>query len=137
MFRRPLLPVGIWTVLIVLLMLLPGNYYPRVTSFFDWLGPDKLIHFFLFGIYAFLLLEGFRKQSAMPIVRKYPVIFSLLLGMVFAIFTEMMQKFVIPGRNGNMYDFYADAIGCLMGMISWYIIRRNGKKNLHSSKNYN
>jgi VanZ family protein len=73
----------------------------------------------------------------MPIVRKYPVIFSLLLGMVFAIFTEMMQKFVIPGRNGNMYDFYADAIGCLMGMISWYIIRRNGKKNLHSSKNYN
>lgn len=137
MFKRPLLPGLIWTFFIVLLTLTPGNYIPRVTPFLDWIGPDKLIHLFLFGIYTYLLLKGFQRQTKYPFLLKNTVILSLLLGMVLAIFTEMMQKFIIPGRNGNYYDFFADVAGCILGYISWYIIRRNEKKNLHSSKNYN
>ncbi len=137
MFKKPLLPGLVWTLLIALLTLLPGNYIPKVTTFFDWLGSDKLIHLFLFGIYTYLLLEGLNKQSKYVFLQKYPVLTSLFIGIVFAIFIETMQRLVIPGRNGNIYDFLADMLGCFLGYISWYIIRRNEKKNLHSSKKYN
>jgi len=137
MFKKPLLPGLLWTLLIAVLTLMPGNYIPRITTFFDWLSPDKILHFILFGTYVFLLLEGFRRQKQYPFLQKHHILISLILGIVFAFFTEAMQKFVIPGRNGNIYDFLADIIGSLLGYLSWYIVRRNGKKNLLSSKKYN
>ena len=123
MFRKPLLPGIAWTLLIVLLTLIPGNYIPRISTFLDWLGPDKLVHLFMFGIYAYLLLEGFVRHKS-PLLRKNPVFISFLVGMVFAIFTEVMQATIIPGRNGNIYDFLADMLGCLLGYTIWRITRK-------------
>ena len=137
MFKKPLLPGIIWTLLIALATLMPGNFIPKITTFFDWLSPDKLVHLFLFGIYTYLLIEGLFRQSRYAFLQKHPVVTGIMLGIVFAIFTEMMQKFVIPGRNGNIYDFMADTLGCFLGYAGWLIVRRNEKKNLHSSKNYN
>jgi len=137
MFKKPLLPGIIWTLLIALATLLPGNFIPKITTFIDWLSPDKLVHLFLFGTYAYLLIEGLSRQSRYAFLQKHPVIIAIMLGIVFAFFTEAMQKFVIPGRNGNIYDFLADTIGCFLGYTRWLIMRRNEKKNLHSSKNYN
>jgi VanZ family protein len=137
MFRKPFLPGLLWTVFIAALTLVPGNYIPRAVTFLDWLGPDKLLHLILFGTYIFLLLEGFSRQSKHPFLRKNRVLISLIVGIVFAFFTETMQKFVIPGRNGNIYDFIADIAGSFLGYAGWSIIRRNEKKNLHSSKKYN
>ena len=137
MFKKPLLPGLVWTLIIALLTLLPGNYIPRVTNLLDWLSPDKLVHLFLFGTYTYLLLEGFKRQRRYSFLHKHPVIISLIIGIVFAVFTETMQKLVVSGRNGNVYDFLADILGCLLGYACWYTIRRIGKKNLHSSKNYN
>ena len=137
MFKKPLLPGLVWTLIIALLTLLPGNYIPKVASFLDWLSADKLVHLFLFGTYTFLLLEGFKRQSRHAFLSNQSLLISLIIGIVFAFFIEVMQKFVIPGRNGNIYDFIADVLGIFLGYASWYIIRRYEKKNLHSSKNYN
>ena len=115
MFKKPLLPGLLWTLLIAVLTLLPGHYIPRITTFIDWLSPDKILHFILFGIYVLFLLEGFRRQNLFPFLQKHHVLYSLIIGIVFAFFIEVMQKFVIPGRNGNTYDFLADLIGSLLG----------------------
>lgn len=124
MFRKPLLPALLWTIIIGVLTLVPGNYIPKVSSFLDWLSPDKLIHLLLFGIYTFFLSESFSRQVKSRMTSRYPMIFSLGTGMVFAFFTEMMQAYVIPGRNGNVYDFLADTLGCLLGLIIWKIIMK-------------
>lgn len=137
MFKRPLLPGLLWTLLIAALTLMPGNYIPKITTFLDWFGPDKILHLLLFGIYSFLLLEGFRRQQGNSLLQKHPIFVALLIGIVFAIFTEVMQMHVIPGRHGNIYDFLADVLGSILGIISWRFTRRNEKKNLRSSKNYN
>ncbi len=137
MFKKPLLPGILWTMFIALLTLSPGNYIPKITTFLDWIGPDKLVHIFLYGIYSYFLLEGFSRQRKYLLLQKHPCSDQLFIGIVFAFFTEAMQKYVVPGRNGNLYDFLADTMGCFLGYISWRIIGRNGKKNLHSSKNYN
>jgi len=136
MFRKPLLPWLIWTVFIAILTLTPGNYIPKIISFADWLSADKLLHIFIFGIYGFLTLEGFTRYWEGRISKQNVVITGLLLGMVFAFFTEMMQKLVIPGRSGNYYDFLADVLGLLLGYLSWHLIRRNDKKKLSGSKKY-
>jgi VanZ family protein len=116
---------------------MPGNYIPKVLSFLDWLSPDKIVHLILFGVYAYLLAEGFVRHDRPWFTSRYPVVSSLIIGIVFAFFTEMMQRFVIPGRHGNIYDMLADMLGSIMGLTAWYIIQRNEKKNLRSSKNYN
>ena len=137
MFRKPLLPGIAWSVIIALLTLIPGNYIPRVLTFIDWLSPDKIVHLVLFSTFSLLYIEGFRRQAISSFLRKTAVMTSLLLGMIFAIFTEVMQKFVIPGRNGNLFDLLADMLGLLLGYAIWRMISRNGHKKLSSSKNYN
>lgn len=127
MFTKPLLPGVLWTILIGILMLTPGNYFPKVSPFLDWLGPDKLIHLILFGTYTYLLTAGFSRQSKYLILKQNPMLFSLLTGMIFAIFTEVMQMYIIPGRNGNVYDLVANALGCLLGISIWKIIQKNWK----------
>lgn len=137
MFRKPLLPGLLWTMLIALLTLIPGNYIPKVTTFLDWLGPDKLVHLFIFGVYAYLLIVGFRKHKPGSFLSENAVLSSLMIGMVFAFFTEVMQRFVIPGRNGSYLDFLADVLGLALGYMIWSIVRRIDKKNLSQSKKYN
>lgn len=136
MFRKPLLPGLVWTAFIAMLTLTPGDYIPRVTTFLDWLRPDKVVHLFIFSVYAYLLLIGFSKHNSKKL-REHPVLISFVIGMIIAIFTEVMQGFVIHGRNGNIYDFIADMLGWLLGYALWHFTRRNDKKNLSTSKKYN
>ncbi|MEN8225757.1 MAG: VanZ family protein [Bacteroidota bacterium] len=135
MFKRPLLPGLIWTGVIALLTFTPGNYIPRIISFSDWLSYDKLVHLFIFGVYGFFLIEGFNRQARHPRLSANPVLAGLLVGMVFAFFTEAMQKYVIHGRNGNIYDIMADMLGLTLGYLLWCIIGRNEKKNCLLLKN--
>lgn len=137
MFRVPLLPGLLWAALIALITLIPGNYIPRVSSFLDWLGPDKFVHLLLFGPLAYLLLAGFKRQRSSLFLKKYTVITVFASGIVFALFTEGMQLYVIPGRNGNIYDLLADTLGLALGYLAWHYTGRNEKKNLRSSKKYN
>lgn len=136
MFRIPLLPAVAWSAVIALLMLTPGNYIPRITTFLDWIGPDKLVHIFLFGIYAYVLIEGFRRHGSV-FLQRHSVAAAFVVGMVFAIFTEVMQRFVIEGRNGNPFDLAADLLGLILAYAIWRFTRRNDKKNLSISKKYN
>lgn len=127
----------VWTVVIALLTLLPGNYIPKVFTFLDWLSPDKVVHLALFATFSMLFIEGFRRQSKWLSLSKNAVSASLLLGMVFAFFTEAMQYFVIPGRNGNIFDLLADYLGLALGYAIWRMAGRNGNKKLSTSKNNN
>ena len=47
--------------IIMVFMGLPGNYFPTVISFWDWLSPDKIAHLSLFAFLSFISLYGYRK----------------------------------------------------------------------------
>ena len=49
-------------IFIMVIMGMPGNYFPKVVSFWDWLGPDKIIHLIVFGILSFSMIWGYRKK---------------------------------------------------------------------------
>jgi hypothetical protein len=106
----------LWGLLIILLMSMPGIVFPKVPHFLDLFAPDKLVHLFLFGVYAFLQFRGLRKQDAFPRLAKIAVTVTLASGILIGVFTELLQRYWIPLRTGSVYDLIADAAGCALGI---------------------
>ena len=115
-------PGLIIAIFIMVIMGLPGNYFPKVVSFWDWLGPDKVIHLIVFGMLSYSMLWGYRKKILSHDVRyiKKSFLLTLLLSVSYGALTELMQKYVFINRFGSIYDFIADAIGCVLGLIVFF-----------------
>ncbi len=123
------LPSILWTVVILVLTLLPGNYIPRVGSFWNLFSPDKLIHVFLFSVLALLLFSGFFKQypgRSKRYITGMVLAFSILL----AIITELLQAMLPLGRSGNVYDTIADFAGISLGWLIFFQYRKKKQKKL-------
>lgn len=121
-------PGSIWAVIILLLIGLPGNYFPQVISFWDWLSPDKLVHFFVFSVFTFLLLWGYRAQYRSSKHRSKLVWLIIILGVLYGGLTEILQAKVFIGRDGSVFDFLANTIGSIMGIVLFMLFARKNKK---------
>ena len=131
-------PGLIIAIFIMVIMGLPGNYFPKVVSFWDWLGPDKVIHLIVFGILSYSMLWGYRKKILSHDVRyiKKSFLLTLLLSVSYGAITELMQKYVFINRFGSIYDFIADAIGCVLGVIVFILyFKKKVKKNKNTANN--
>ena len=105
---------------------LPGSCFPKVETFWEWFGPDKIIHTLMFGVFAFFIMFGYRKEycekeKAYRIKLQW---ITLLTVTVYGAITELLQYYVFIGRSGNKYDFFADVIGCVLGIFAFKIIFR-------------
>ena len=122
----------------MVIMGLPGNYFPKVVSFWDWLGPDKVIHLIVFGMLSYSMLWGYRKKILSHDVRyiKKSFLLTLLLSVSYGALTELMQKYVFINRFGSIYDFITDAIGCVLGAIVFFLyFKKKVKKNKNTANN--
>lgn len=122
--------LSVWTIAICLLTLLPGNCFPTIQTFWDWLQWDKLVHLFLFGIFSILFLRILSLSKAS--LGNY--LFAFVTGGIFGGGIELLQYYVIRGRNGNLFDFYADLAGCLI-CLAGYAIWENKSRNLKNGNN--
>ena len=130
-------PGLICAIIIMVLMGLPGKYFPTVVSFWDWLGPDKIVHLFLFAVQSFLLLWGYRKKLHTKNISyiKKAFMLTLLLSISYGGLTELLQKYTFTNRYGSLYDFYADAIGCVLGVIVFFLFYKKKLKKIKISEN--
>lgn len=87
---------------------------------FSW--QDKVLHFFVFGILAFLMARSF-KRSALNLFRKYYHILAIIFTSLYGIVDEYHQYFV-PGRFSTVGDWVADFIGALIFVIIFYYWER-------------
>jgi len=111
-----------WTILIMVLVGIPGNQIPKVSHFIDLLQPDKIVHIGLFAPFSFLWISYFsRKFNSI----KWSVILVVILGMFYATVTELLQVYVFIGRSGNFPDAIADFIGAIIGIT--YFIKKTNK----------
>jgi VanZ family protein len=118
------LPAIIWSLVILILTGIPGSYIPRVQNFWGWLEPDKAVHLFIFGTLVFLILYGFREKYFYSKKRYWFGIISVVITSVYGMITEILQLYVFVGRSGSRFDFYADAVGALLGWIGFYLVFR-------------
>jgi len=102
-----------WVLFIGLLTLLPGKAVPQL----DWnfLSLDKIIHFSLFSIMAFLGSISFKISFGLTKAYK-SIMFSLFIAILYGTILEYLQTF-IPDRGFDYADLIANIGGSIVGII--------------------
>ncbi len=120
MFLRYNFYTILWALLIMVLVLMPGQYMPKVKTD-SLISVDKLAHAFVFCVLVLLMIVGFTKQYTYTLLRNNAVKYTLFISLSFAILLEITQG-LSPGRMLEWYDGIANMTGCLMGYGLFYII---------------
>ena len=109
-------PSRLWTLFILVLMAIPGNMLPKEEKTFIP-NLDKLVHATLFGSFVFLwsVYYATRKEKNNHSPSRYVLI--LIIACLYGVATELMQKYLIPNRDYDIYDIMADTIGAALGFL--------------------
>lgn len=107
-------------ILIYMVIIFIGSSIQNVTlPKYDAISTDKIVHAFeyaLFGsILAFALLPNRQK-----LIKASHYLTVITIGWGYAVTDEIHQHFV-PNRTMSIYDFFADAIGVLLGLIFYLL----------------
>lgn len=117
--RYPLL----WALLIFILCLFPGKYIPSVW-WLELLSVDKLVHSGLFFVLVVLMTRGFTLQLSFVYLQKLPLFTSFYLSVIYGGGLEIMQGMLFIGRTADVYDFIANAFGCVVALVFFSRIER-------------
>ena len=107
-------PALLWTIFIFVLLALPGKMLPQEESFLPNL--DKIIHVILFGSFVFLWCVYFASKPDKDFLKRR-FILILVVGCVYGIGMEFIQKYFIPNRNFDILDIVADTVGAISGFL--------------------
>jgi VanZ family protein len=108
-FSSLYIPV-LWTCIVGTLCCLPGSMLPN-EEHFPIPQFDKFVHITFFGGFVFLwnLYEASRVRDLQKLLRLFFLWY--VLGNIFGIGIEYIQKYWIPGRDYDQADIIADMIG--------------------------
>jgi VanZ family protein len=125
-FIRNQLPALAWAALISVASSVPGDSIPDMPI----LSQDKLIHFGIYLLLAWLTYRAFRRQTRFPGLTARAGLATLAVVAFYGMVDELHQLFV-PGRSCDIYDWMSDMLGgfvlvLIMSTISWYRGRKDG-----------
>jgi VanZ family protein len=106
-------PARIWTIVIFVLLALPGNMLPSETHT-DIPNLDKWVHIILFGSFVFLwsVYYASKEKNNLSNIR-FIIIF--VIACLYGIGMEYVQKYFIPNRDFDVYDIASDIAGAVLG----------------------
>jgi VanZ family protein len=99
-----------WTLIIAILMCLPGKVLPNEAGF-RIPNFDKVVHISLFGGFVFLwgLYMAKRTSNYHTLLMGFFIFY--VIANVFGYSMELVQRYWIPGRDYDLADVIADMIG--------------------------
>jgi VanZ family protein len=129
-FVRNQLPALLWAALISVASSIPGDSIPDLPI----LSQDKIIHFGMYLLLAWLVFRAFHNQSRYPGLRRRAGLATLGVIAVYGMVDEFHQLFV-PGRSGDIHDWISDMLGgcvlvLLMSVTAWFGRRNNESRRL-------
>ena len=88
----------------------------------------------MYAGFTFISLWGYRKPFCEQgrSYRKKASWIAIIIGIAYGALTEIMQETLIPSRTGSIYDWIADIIGSILGVIFAQIFLRN-RNNLKNA----
>ena len=101
------------------ILLRPTSDLDLPKNFFSFEGMDKVVHFLIFALLAYLYKMAFPRHS---IVRE------LLLLSAYALLTEIMQEQMQLGRSGDPLDILADVLGIFAGVFIFNLTKKTSEK---------
>lgn len=106
----------IWLLIITTLLCIPGTELPKIT-WEDKIWLDKWIHVFLFMILVILWNKAYSGKKSMHLNTRKMFFQIMIVGFVYGILMELVQKYFIPYRSFDVTDILADGLGCFIGYI--------------------
>lgn len=100
----------------MVLTLLPSSSMPSL-SIWELFSFDSFAHAFLFAVLTYLMIVGLKKQYTSTRLQHYAIRYSLLISTTFGIAIELLQHFLIAGRQGDIIDVLSNTIGCFVGIL--------------------
>jgi VanZ family protein len=90
-------------------------------------GQDKVIHFFAYGIYAFLCLVAL--SDKILLLKLFHYFLALVFSVSYGIFNEIYQYF-IPEREFSLGDILANSLGTITFLALVYIFQNKKRKKI-------
>ena len=109
--KKKYLPGVAWFFVILILISIPGRNIPPTGSWFEILMVDKWVHAFLFGMLTYLSLRPLELERKKRAISVITILISL-----YAIGTELIQHYLVPGRSFDPWDWVADNVGIIIGL---------------------
>ena len=106
-----------WFFLVIVLLCLPGSDIPTVATWLSDIYFDKLVHTGLFAVLTFLFIYAVTRLNLTKTAKKSMAIKIAIVAWVWALTTELIQRFFIPDRSFDMLDWAADSLGILIAFI--------------------
>ena len=107
------LPAIIWLLIILVLSGYPGNHLPKIAV---W-QFDKLIHTLMYAVLSICLLIPYNKQFLEKENRFKTWVLVILFGIFYGGLMEILQTNIFINRSGNWYDFFANSLGAILGVL--------------------
>lgn len=90
-------------------------------------GQDKVMHFFTYGIHAFLCLAALSDKTFL--LKLFHYFWALAFSVAYGIFNEIYQYF-IPEREFSWGDILANSLGIMTFLILVYIFLNKKRKKV-------
>jgi len=105
----------LWFLVILVLCATPGKDIPHI-SFLEMLAFDKWVHAGIFLILVLLMIRGFRLQRTGWLFSN-ATIFTLVFSIAYGGILEILQGAVFEDRSADVYDFVANSVGAIAGVV--------------------
>ena len=105
-----------WTLLILLVCLIPGDNLPN-SSFLSFKGADKLIHFTLYLVLLIVVGKGLVNYFNPSYSSNRIIVIAFLYCLFLGIGIEFIQSVFVADRLGDVFDVLANAIGSSIGIL--------------------
>lgn len=106
-------PFG-WALLIFTLSSIPGTDYPKV----DVPNADKIVHVVLYALLGWLTARAAASAGERPPANSLRLAIAVVIGLLYGASDEFHQ-FWVPFRTPSYYDWAADSLGVLLGVVLW------------------
>ena len=114
------LPGIAWFFVVLVLICMPSQNVPAA-NWLDKIHVDKWVHTGIFGLLALLFMLPVALSPMEPAQKLQFCIRVAIATSLWGISTEFIQKFWIPGRSFDLFDWAADSLG---GIIAFMICRK-------------
>ena len=119
-YVKNFIPGIAWFFLVLILICLPGSKIPTVETWLNDIYYDKWVHTGLFAVLTFLFIYPVTKLSLSPQVKKNTALKIAITAITWGLTTEFIQKYFIPDRSFDMFDWGADSLGVLLA-YTWCV----------------
>jgi VanZ family protein len=118
---KKFIPGIAWFFIVLFLMCLPGSDVPTV-GWLDKIYFDKWVHVGVFALLVLLFCWPFYNSSYNKKERLQYFIRIAIAISIWGLATEFIQKYFVPGRDFDVFDWAADTTGAFIAY--WFCSKK-------------